>query len=56
MESKLAIHGGAKAIKKSPKKYNSIGEAERFAVDSFFKDKRESVLFGYDKAAFIIKH
>ena len=33
-----------------------ITYGERIAVDSFFKDKRESVLFGYDKAAFIIKH
>ena len=29
---------------------------ERIAVDSFFKDKPENVLFGFDRAAFIIKN
>lgn len=28
---------------------------ERIAVDSFFKNKPEKILFGYDGAAFVIK-
>jgi O-methyltransferase len=32
-----------------------IAYGERIAVDNFFKDKPESVLFGYDGAAFVVK-
>ncbi len=32
-----------------------ITYGERIAVDSFFKNKTENVLFGYDGAAFVIK-
>jgi hypothetical protein len=32
-----------------------ITYGERIAVDSFFKNKPENILFGYDRAAFIIK-
>jgi hypothetical protein len=32
-----------------------IAYGERIAVDSFFKNKPENILFGYDRAAFVIK-